>query len=335
MNKKPKQAIEGAKQALIPVDNLKHNVPGHLSRARTSLRALAQLYFQAEVAGQARGTIEAKRRDLSRFLAFYEALYHHDHPDEWYASVTREFLKQLRKSRPAQATVVRTYASVRHFARWVHHKVKPFPLGCPTDGVKPPEEPEPEWKGLSRADELRLLNAAQTLRVRPGRGTNQGTRDHVAIAVLLGSGLRVSEMLNLNREQYTGRGFTNVLIKGGRIRDFVPVQAQAREVLEEWLTVRGDGKGPLFTTRSGERLSRVQLFLILQRVAAQANAHLPSGEKVKVSPHVLRHTFLRKLAEEKGVQYAKEASGHKSDRYIWRYVKPSQQSLAAAIDELE
>ena len=31
----------------------------------------------------------------------------------------------------------------------------------------------------------------------------------------------------------------------------------------------------------------------------------------------------------------KEASGHKSDRYIWRYVKPSQQSLAAAIDELD
>jgi hypothetical protein len=44
---------------------------------------------------------------------------------------------------------------------------------------------------------------------------------------------------------------------------------------------------------------------------------------------------LRKLAEEKGVQDAKEASGHKSDRSIWRYVKPSQQSLAAAPAELQ
>jgi integrase/recombinase XerD len=327
--------MKGAKQALLVTDNLKHNVPAAVEQAKTSLKALARLYVATEVAGQARGTIEAKQRDLSRFLAFYTALYHHDHPDEWYASVTREFLKQLRKRRPAQATVVRTYASVRHFARWIHFKVQPFPLGCPTDGVKPPEEPEAEWKGLSRADELRVLNAAQTLRVRPGRGTNQGARDHAAIAVLLGSGLRVSELVNLNREQYTGRGFTKVLIKGGRIREFVPVQAYARQVLEEWLAVHGQEKGPLFTTRSGARVSRVQLFLILQRVAAQANAHLPTGEKVKVSPHVLRHTFLRKLAEEKGVQYAKEASGHKSDRYIWRYVKPSQQSLAAAIDELD
>jgi integrase/recombinase XerD len=111
------------------------------------------------------------------------------------------------------------------------------------------------------------------------------------------------------------------------------VQAQAREVLEEWLTVSGRKTGPLLTMRTGKRLARAHL--ILQQMAHQANAHLPAGERMKVSPHVLRHTFLRKLAEEKGVQYAKEASGHKSDRYIWRYVKPSQQSLAAAIDELE
>ena len=188
---------------------------------------------------------------------------------------------------------------------------------------------------MSRADELRVLNAAQTLHVRPGRGTNQGIRDHAAIALLLGSGLRVSEVLNLNCEQYTGRGFKHVLTKGGQIRDFVPVQAQAREVLEEGFAASERKKGPVFTTRTGKRLSRTQMFLILQRVANQANAHLPAGERIKESPHVLRHTFLRKLAEEKGVQYAKEASGHKSDRYIWRYVKPSQQSLAAAIDELD
>ena len=227
------------------------------------------------------------------------------------------------------------HASVRHFARWIHQRVKPFPLGCPTDGVKPPEEPQAEWKGLSRADELRLLNAAQTLRVRPGRGTNQGIRDHAAIAVLLGSGLRVSEMLNLNREQYTGRGFIKVVTKGGHIRDVVPVQGQARAVLDEWLATAKDKNGPLFTTRSGERLSRVQMFLILQRVAEQASAHLLPTERIAVSPHVLRHTFLRKLAEEKGVQYAKEASGHKSDRYIWRYVKPNQESLAEAVDGLD
>jgi integrase/recombinase XerD len=158
---------------------------------------------------------------------------------------------------------------------------------------------------------------------------------HAAIAVLLGSGLRVSELLGLNREQYTGRGFRSVLTKGGRVREFVPVHAHARQVLEELLAADAKKSGAVFTTRTGHRVTRHQLFLILQRVAAQANTHRRASEHIKVSPHVLRHTFLRKLAEEKGVQYAKEASGHRSDRYIWRYVKPDQQSLADAIDEME
>lgn len=321
-------------RGLILGNNPEHNVPAILGGANQSLRSLAKAYFVTEVAGQAKGTIEAKHHDLTRFIAFYETLLGHDDPREWYRSVTREFLKQLAHGELSQATIVRTYASVRHFARWIHFKVRPFPLGCPCDDVKPPAEPESEWKGLSRADELRLLGAAQTLRIRPGRGTNQGLRDHAAIAVLLGSGLRVSELLSLKREQYTGRGFRNVLVKGGRIRDSVPVQKEARDVLEQWLAACGTDPGPIFTTRSGRSLTRHQLFEILQRVADQANAHRKDGEPIHVSPHVLRHTFLRKLAEEKGVHYAKEASGHKSDCYIWRYVKPSQQTLADAIDGL-
>jgi integrase/recombinase XerD len=88
-------------------------------------------------------------------------------------------------------------------------------------------------------------------------------------------------------------------------------------------------------TRTGRKLSRREAYGIIQRIAAQANAHLSEDEKIDVSPHVLQHTFLRKLAETKGVHYAREASGHQSARYIWRYVKPDQQTLADAIDELD
>jgi integrase/recombinase XerD len=322
-------------RGLVPQNNQQHNVPALLAEGRGSLRALARAYFVTEVAGQSPATIDAKRRDLGRFFTFYVKLYGHDRPEEWYASVTREFLRQTARAGVAEATLARTYASVRHFARWIHFKVRAFPMGCPTDGGRPPREPEPEWKGLSRADELRLLAAAQTLRVRPGRGTDQGLRDHAAIAVLLGSGLRVSELLNLNCDQYNGRGFKKVLAKGGRIRDIVPVKADSRQVLEEWIAERGAAAGPLFPTRTGARLSRMQFFKALQRVASQANANRKDGEQLTVSPHVLRHTFLRKLAEEKGVHYAKEASGHRSDRYIWRYIKPNGETLADAIDDLE
>jgi hypothetical protein len=66
------------RKGLKPTNNLQHNVPALLERGRGSLKALAGAYFVAEVAGQAPGTIEAKRRDLTRFLAFYVKLYGHD-----------------------------------------------------------------------------------------------------------------------------------------------------------------------------------------------------------------------------------------------------------------
>jgi integrase/recombinase XerD len=210
-----------------------------------------------------------------------------------------------------------------------------FPWSCPTNGVKPPAEPTADWKGLTRLEELRLLNAVQTLRVRRGTGTDQGLRNHALLAALLGSDLRVSEILNLEKDQYTGKGFTCVQTKGGVIRDFVPLHREARQVLDEWLEARQNDSPALFLTRTGRKLSRREAYGIIRRVAAQANAHLAEDEKIDVSPHVLRHTFLRKLAETKGVHYAREASGHQSDRYIWRYVKPDQQTLAEAIDELE
>ena len=325
-----------ADTALIVANNLSHNVVAHIEAAKNSLSHLATVYLVTEVAGQSAATVDAKHRDLQRFLTFYQTLYKHDRPEEWFVSVTKAFLKALQQERLAQASLVRIYATVRHFARWLHRKFPAlFPLGCPTDGVKPPAEPAADWKGLTRLEELRLLNAVQKLRVHRGPGTNQGLRNHALFAALLGSGLRVSEMLNLGRDQYTGKGFTRVQIKGGIIRKFVPVHRDARQVLDEWLKERKDDSPALFMTRTGRKLSRREAYGIILRVAAQANAHLPEDEKIDVSPHVLRHTFLRKLAETKGVHYAREASGHQSDRYIWRYVKPDQQTLADAIDALE
>ncbi len=334
----------------LPVNNLQHKVlaPQHHD-LQTSLLALAERYFQTQVAGQAAGTIDAKQRDLACFLTFYTQLYGHDDRREWYKAVTEAFLRALARGqvprpskrgapkpqRLSQSTIARTYATVRHFARWIHKHVAAFPLGCPTDGVKAPEEEEPKWKGLSRLEQLRLLTAAQTLRVRKGRGTDQGLRDHALVATLLGTGLRISELLAIDVAQYNQRGFVQVLRKGGHVQKFLPIQKQHREVLDEWLAQRGDAPGPLFTTRSGKRLDRTQAFVILRRIARQANAYLPPEQHLQVSPHVLRHTLLRKVANEKGLHYAMELSGHRSDRYIWRYVKPDEQSLAEAIDELD
>ena len=70
-----------ANRDLVPAHNQQHNVPKLISESKHSLRALARAYFVTEVSGQSPSTIDAKRRDLSRFFLFYAKLYRHDHPD--------------------------------------------------------------------------------------------------------------------------------------------------------------------------------------------------------------------------------------------------------------
>ena len=325
-------------KALIPPSDLQHNVEIPQSEPPKDLRLLAQMYFASQVQGQAPGTMRAKRDDLQHFLEFYFDLYQHYEPAEWYPAVTREWLNKLKRSRKvAPATAVRRYATIRHFARWAHDNVFRFPLGCPTEGIKAPPEPETDWHGLDRKNELRLIAAAQKLRNGgTGAAGRQGIRDLAMLYSLLGSGLRISELLALDLDQYDGKGFRDLLVKGNVRRRFVKLWgADPKQALTEWLKERGDEAGPLFLTRTGKRMLRDQAFRIIKRMEEQANAHLPEREKFSVTPHSLRHTLLKKLADQKGLHVAMKQSGHRSPKYIWRYVQPSDDALENGDDELD
>src|SRR2546427_7463665 len=67
-----------ANTALILAKNLSHNVSVRIEEAKTSLCHLANVSLVTEVAGQFAATVEAKQRDLQRFLTFYQKLYKHD-----------------------------------------------------------------------------------------------------------------------------------------------------------------------------------------------------------------------------------------------------------------
>ena len=152
-------------------------------------------------------------------------------------------------------------------------------------------------------------------------------RNQALCAALLGSALRVSAVVNLDKAPYTGKGWSRVQIKGGVIRDVVAVHRDARHVLDAWLTARQDDSPALLLTCTGRQLSRRKAYGIVCRVAAQAHAPLPEEEHMDVSPRAAAY-FLRKRAETTGVHSAREASGHHSDRYLWRDVTPEQQTRA-------
>lgn len=194
---------------------------------------------------------------------------------------------------------------------------------------------DPEWKGLSPIELTRLKAAAEQLVYLKRRRNQQPKRDLAIFQVLLRTGLRVSELLNLDLEQYDGKRFRNVRRKGRRVSRSVFLARESRDALDAYLDdERGRNSGPLFHSVNGRRLARQNVDAALKTIARQANSRLPQAQHIRLHAHVLRHTCLRRAAEKHGVQYAMELSGQSSERYIWRYVRPSREQAEKALDDL-
>jgi integrase/recombinase XerD len=188
---------------------------------------------------------------------------------------------------------------------------------------------------------MRLKSASEQLVKLKVRKNQNPLRDRAIFLVLLNTGLRVSELLDLRRDQYTGKHFQNVKRKGKVRTAKIFVPTEAREGLDLYLSKeRQDTHSedtpnqPLLISQTGQSLARQHVDRLLEQLAAQANSRLADQEKISLSAHVLRHTFLRKLTQKSGVEFAMQAAGHSSSKYIWRYVKPGQEETERALEDL-
>ena len=73
---------------------------------------------------------------------------------------------------------------------------------------------------------------------------------------------------------------------------------------------------------------------ICARISKQASAHLPPEEHFHLTPHQLRHTFLKHVADKHGVHYAQRLSGNVSIREVFRYTKPSDEEVEGDMEGL-
>ncbi len=145
---------------------------------------------------------------------------------------------------------------------------------------------------LSRPEVDALLAA-------PDCSTWSGRRDHAFILTAVQTGLRLSEMTGLKREDLIfGAGAQVRVIGKGRKERCIPLAKSTRAVLKTWLREpqRGDG-GVLFPSARGKRLSvhGVQYLLNKHRVAASKVC--PSLKQKRVTVHRLRHTMAMDLLQ--------------------------------------
>lgn len=112
-----------------------------------------------------------------------------------------------------------------------------------------------------------------------------GSRDQVIIELLYGSGLRVSELVGLDRENLDLEiGLIRVLGKGSKER-VVPVTNYAVQAIEGYLGMRKDHNKILLLNYQGTRLSARSIRRILDKLVARISL------EQHVNPHMLRHSF--------------------------------------------
>lgn len=147
-----------------------------------------------------------------------------------------------------------------------------------------------------------------------------GLRNRALIVVLWRAGLRVSEAINLLPKDFDPRKGTLRVHngKGGKART-VGIDPQAVAVLGQWMAARAlegiSTKAPLLATLKATALTRVYVFKLLKRLAAEANI-----EK-RVHPHGLRHTHATELLTEgANVGVISKQLGHSSIATTSRYL---------------
>lgn len=313
--------------------SLQPNDPDHLG-------PWIALYLAVHVVGGPSKTTEAKTNDLRRFYTWYEHILGHDLVDAWTPSVTKTYRIHLtdtiqRTGRPfAPATVNRHLATLRTFVRWLNGR-RPLLAGDPMVDVTDVNINFSAWRGLTDVELARLRSAVDQRKAIWKSDSRVDADLEVAVFyVLVHTGLRAAELCALDRTQLTPRGLRNVRRKAGRVQEYLPLPTVARRDLDHYLATRTDDHPALFIGRRGHRLTTVSVRRICQRIAQQANAPLPVADHIHLTPHMLRHAFLKRVADKHGVHVAQRFSGNATVRHVMRYVKPSDEELGDMSEDL-
>jgi integrase/recombinase XerD len=133
----------------------------------------------------------------------------------------------------------------------------------------------------------------------PDRTTWLGRRDHALLLLAVQTGLRLSELIGLNRDAiHLGTGAHVRCTGKGRKERCTPLTTHARCALKAWLrepVLRG--ATALFPNVHGGRLSADSVQSLLEKYVRIAIERCPSLASKRVSPHVLRHTAAMELLE--------------------------------------
>jgi integrase/recombinase XerD len=265
----------------------------------------------------------AYRRDLNHFLRWIDI--------GWSAVTPRQvaqFKTHLLRIDPntnrrvlADSSVCRILGTLKNFYGWLLKSQ--YVSVDPTIGIELPKLKEPEAQNLDDLTVEQILQAASDGSI-PER--------NLAIVSVLLHGLRASEVVNLNLEDYDGQRL-NIREAKADSKGKVPLTLQTRSRLDlylEWRERQGheiEPNSPIFISESnrnrGQRLSYDGIYKVIKEFETATN--------VSIHPHQFRHTFATNMmVRGMNPYHVMTMTRHRSTASFRRYTKAADQAAAEA-----
>ncbi len=276
-------------------------------------------------------TLEAYARDLRQFAAFLDGHLGGAASLSDIASLKpfdlRAFLGQRRRDGVGNRTLMRQLAALRSFARFGERDGKLTAAAfAATRGPR-------IGKSLPRPLDARAARAVTQADSRAGEAREDWVlaRDAAVLALLYGSGLRISEALSLTRSQApTSAGDSLTVVGKGSKTRMVPVLPVVVTAVAEYLALcpwRLAADGPLFVGVKGGPLSPRIIQLAVEGLRGAL------GLPASATPHALRHSFATHLLGRGGdLRAIQELLGHASLSTTQIYTRIDATRLMAAYD---
>lgn len=221
------------------------------------------------------------------------------------------------------ATQARILAGVHSFYRFLLYK--DYIDQDPSELLEGPKK-EKHLPTVLSLEEINRMMAAIDL------SSNEGHRNRAMLEILYGSGLRVSELVNLQLSHiYLDEHYMIINGKGSKQR-LVPLSPVAEEWFGYWLQERNtwplkpDSQDIAFVNRYGRPLTRAMVFTIVRRLCEIA------GIKKTISPHTLRHSFATHLLQNGAdLRVIQQLLGHEDLATTEIYTHLDMQDLRKAV----
>jgi len=251
--------------------------------------------------GLSNNTIISYREDLNNYLTFIE-----NKNIDSLSKISKDnitgFMLAQRDKGIAPNSVARRLAAIRMFHRFLARER--ILKNDPSTLVDSPKL----WK---RVPDALTLNEVEALIAQPNVHNSQGTRDRAILETLYATGMRVSEAVNLKKDNVNlDIGFLRCIGKGDKER-IIPLGKKAIASISRYIKesrpkfLKDKASEFLFFSRSGKKITRQSFWKIIKKYAKLARIKKP------IKPHTLRHSFATHLLEHGAdLRSVQEMLGH-------------------------